>query len=48
MSKKDDQLRTSTALEAVNNGADYIVIGREITNHKNPNEKIHQILKEFQ
>ena len=47
-SKKDDQLRTSTALEAVNNGADYIVIGREITNHKNPNEKIHQILKEFQ
>ena len=47
-SKKDDQLRTSTALEAVNNGADYIVIGREITNNKNPNEKIHQILKEFQ
>ena len=47
-SKKDDKLRTSTALEAVNNGADYIVIGREITNNKNPNEKIHQILKEFQ
>lgn len=47
-SKKDDQLRTSTPLEAIQNGADYIVLGREITNSKNPNEKIHQILKEFE
>ena len=45
--KKDDQVRTSTATEAVNSGANYIVIGREVTDDKNPSKKIHQILKAF-
>ena len=45
--KKDDQVRTSTATEAVNSGANYIVIGREVTEDKNPSKKIHQILKAF-
>ncbi len=33
--KKDDQKRTISALEAFKNGADFIVIGREIINDKN-------------
>ncbi len=34
--KKDDQKRTISAIEAFENGANFIVIGREIINHKNP------------
>ena len=34
--KKDDQKRTISATDAFQNGADYIVIGRELINHKNP------------
>tara|TARA_B100001059_G_C17342008_1_gene336360 strand:- start:25 stop:546 length:522 start_codon:yes stop_codon:yes gene_type:complete len=33
--KKDDQKRTISALEAFKNGADFIVVGREIINDKN-------------
>ena len=33
---KDDQKRTISAIEAFKNGASFIVIGREIINHKNP------------
>ena len=43
--KKDDQKRISTAKEAINNGANYIVIGREITNDIDPSKKIGQMLK---
>ena len=43
--EKDDQKRTSTASEAVGNGADYIVIGREISNEIDPSKKIRQILE---
>ena len=43
--ESDDQKRTSTASEAISNGADYIVIGREISNAIDPSEKIRQILE---
>ena len=43
--EKDDQKRISTASEAISNGADYIVIGREISNEIDPSKKIKQILE---
>ena len=43
--ERDDQKRISTASEAISNGADYIVIGREISNEIDPSEKIRQILE---
>jgi orotidine-5'-phosphate decarboxylase len=43
--EKHDQKRTATASEAITNGADYIVIGREITNDIDPSKKIKQILE---
>ena len=43
--ENDDQKRISTASEAISNGADYIVIGREISNEIDPSEKIRQILE---
>ena len=42
---KDDQKRISTANSAVNKGANFIVIGREITSHNDPKGKIKQILE---
>ena len=43
--EKHDQKRTATATEAINNGADYIVIGREITKESDPRAKVKQILE---
>ena len=43
--ENDDQKRISTASEAISNGADYIVIGREISNEIDPCVKIRQILE---
>jgi len=43
--ESDDQKRISTASEAISNGADYIVIGRDISNEIDPSEKIRQILE---
>ena len=43
--ESDDQKRISTASEAISNGADYIVIGREISNEIDPRKKIRQILE---
>ena len=43
--EKDDQKRISTASEAISSGADYIVIGREISNEIDPSKKIRQILE---
>ena len=43
--ERDDQKRISTASEAIRNGADYIVIGREISNEIDPSKKIRQILE---
>ena len=43
--ESNDQKRISTASEALSNGANYIVIGREISNEIDPSEKIRQILE---
>ena len=42
---KDDQKRISTAASAINKGANFIVIGREITSHNDPKGKIKKILE---
>ena len=41
--KKDDQKRTLTPQEAINLGADFLVIGRPIINSKNPLQTIKEI-----
>ena len=43
--ENDDQKRTSTVSEAIEKGADYVVIGREITTDKDPYKKIQKILE---
>ena len=43
--ESDDQKRISTASEAISNGADYIVIGREISNEIDPGKMIRHILE---
>ena len=42
-----DQKRTMTPREAIEAGADYLVIGRPITAHKNPREAVEKILAEI-
>ena len=44
----DDQSRTLTPKEAINQGADYLVIGRPITQNANPQEAIKRTLFEMQ
>lgn len=41
---KDDQARICTPAQALQNGSDYLVIGRSITNASDPNDKLHTIL----
>ncbi|WP_230660136.1 orotidine-5'-phosphate decarboxylase [Psychrobacter sp. I-STPA10] len=40
----DDQHRICTPMQALANGADYLVIGRSITQAQNPNQKLQLIL----
>jgi len=47
-SKKDDQKRTLTPNEAINLGADFLVIGRPIIESKNPLETIKKINRSIQ
>ena len=42
--KADDQQRICTPKQAMENGSDYLVIGRPITGADNPTEKLKQIL----
>ncbi len=42
---KGDQRRTATPQYAVSQGADMLVVGREIINSENPKEKVHEILR---
>jgi orotidine-5'-phosphate decarboxylase len=42
-----DQKRFATPREAVGNGADFLVIGRPITEHANPREAVQRILEEI-
>ena len=46
-SSKDDQSRVSTARNAIENGSDYIVIGRPITQSANPMKSLDSIIKEI-
>lgn len=41
----DDQTRICTPAQAMANGSDYLVIGRSITQAKNPTEKLQKILQ---
>ena len=43
--KKDDQKRVLTPKEAINLGANYLVIGRPIVESKNPLQTLKQINK---
>ena len=43
----DDQKRVATPLQAINNGADYLVIGRPITQAKDPLSALQQINQEI-
>lgn len=43
----DDQKRFTTPFEALQNGADYLVIGRPITAHPQPREAVRKILAEL-
>ncbi len=44
---KDDQKRVATPAESIQNGADYLVIGRPITNADDPLEAIEKIVEEI-
>jgi len=46
-SKPGDQKRFMTPREAIEAGADYLVVGRPITAHKNPREAVERILEEL-
>lgn len=45
--EKDDQKRVATAKMAIQNGADYVVIGRPIRNSPDPVSTIHKIQAEI-
>jgi orotidine-5'-phosphate decarboxylase len=46
-SEPGDQRRTMTPREALEAGADYLVIGRPITAHRNPSDAVAKILDEL-
>jgi len=43
----DDQQRTATPREAISNGADYIVVGRAVTNAPHPRAALESLLQSF-
>ncbi|MEP6822319.1 MAG: orotidine-5'-phosphate decarboxylase [Chthoniobacterales bacterium] len=43
----DDQKRFTTPRRAIDNGADYLVIGRPVTAHPNPKEAAQKIIEEL-
>ncbi len=47
-SQKDDQKRVMTPKQAISLGADYLVIGRPITQSKDPLSKVKEILQSIQ
>lgn len=45
---KNDQVRIATPSFAKKNGADYLVIGRTVTNANNPNKAYQQVVEEWE
>jgi len=45
-SPPDDQKRTMTPRQALMEGADYIVVGRAVTAHKDPDDALNRIIEE--
>lgn len=43
----DDQKRFTTPRQAIDNGADYLVIGRPVTAHASPEEAVRKIIEEL-
>jgi orotidine-5'-phosphate decarboxylase len=46
--RKDDQRRVTTPAQAVNNGSDYLVIGRPIRDAAAPREAARRVADEIQ
>ena len=46
-SSADDQKRTATAEEAINQGSNFLVVGRPIIKAANPSQAVKEILKEI-
>ena len=44
---KGDQKRVATPAEAIRDGADYLVIGRQITRATDPAEEAERVLEEI-
>jgi orotidine-5'-phosphate decarboxylase len=44
---KGDQKRTATPLQAVRDGADYLVMGRQITRAQEPGKEAARVLEEI-
>jgi orotidine-5'-phosphate decarboxylase len=43
----DDQKRFTTPRQAIDSGADFLVIGRPVTAHANPREAVQKIISEI-
>ncbi|PIE82626.1 MAG: hypothetical protein CSA10_00280 [Cardiobacteriales bacterium] len=46
--KHNDQQRILTPRQALNNGSDYLVIGRPITTARDPQAALHAIIEELE
>lgn len=44
---RNDQKRSATPAEAMSNGADYLVIGRQVTRAEDPRSEVQKILEEL-
>jgi orotidine-5'-phosphate decarboxylase len=45
---KGDQKRVATPAEAISDGADYLVMGRQITRAENPAAEVARVLEEIE
>ena len=48
LDRKDDQKRVSFVHDAINNGANFVVIGRELINAKDPMKLINEYNKKYE
>ena len=47
VASNDDQVRVSTPIEALKNGSDFLVIGRPITQSRNPLKSLEKIITDL-